>query len=144
MHSNLQKIEEITENLQTNGCGYDLLRYVCLPDLLGKDATTILYVLGKNIARQLTWENYDQVKAFFYKTGWGELTEGKEKRGEHEFTLTGSAITQRMKRNLDTDYRLEAGILAEAMQQIKGIDCECREEIKPRKNCVEFKVIYIK
>lgn len=142
MHSNLQKIEDITNVMQTTGSGYDLLRYVCLPDLLGKDATTILYVLGKNMARQLEWNSFEQVKTFFYKTGWGELIDVKEKRSEHIFTLTGSAITRRMKHDIVTDYRLEAGFLAAAIQQIKGVDCECSEEIKTRKNMVELRVLF--
>ncbi|CQR48068.1 hypothetical protein BN1058_02412 [Paraliobacillus sp. PM-2] len=144
MHNNLQKTEDIANQMQTTGSGYDLLRYVCLPDLLGKDATTILYILGKNMARQIKWESLDQIKDFFYKIGWGELVDVKEKRREYIFELTGAAITQRMKQDIITDYRLEAGFLAEAIQQLKQLDCECIDEIKSRKNVVELKVLLSK
>ena len=143
MQQNSNQPDQV-EQLQTTGSGYDLLRYVCLPDLLGKDANTILYVLGKNIARQIEWESIDQVADFFYKTGWGSLTDVKEKRREHIFELSGSAVTQRMKADIVEDYRLESGFLAEAMQQIKGVPCECSEEIKERKNFVEFHVLTTK
>ncbi|WP_240335349.1 YslB family protein [Paraliobacillus sediminis] len=144
MHHNLNMTDQVAEQLQTTGSGYDLLRYVCLPDLLGKDATTILYVLGKNIARQIEWQTFDQVVAFFNKTGWGTLADIKQKRSEHIFELTGEAITQRMKSDIVVDYRLEAGFLAEAFQQIKGQACECSEEIYPKKNIVAFHILYTK
>ncbi len=144
VHHNLNMTDQIAEQLQTTGSGYDLLRYVCLPDLLGKDATTILYVLGKNIARQIEWQTFDQVADFFNNTGWGSLTDIKQKRSEHIFELTGPAISQRMKSDLVVDYRLEAGFLAEAFQQLKGKPCECSEEIYPKKNTVAFHVLYTK
>ncbi|GGM27020.1 hypothetical protein GCM10011351_10970 [Paraliobacillus quinghaiensis] len=144
MHQNLNQTDQVVEKLQTTGSGYDLLRYVCLPDLLGKDANTILYVMGRNIAKQIKWETFDQVADFFYKTGWGSLTSVKEKRREYIFQLSGSSVTQRMKADIIEDYRLESGFLAEAIQQIKGIQCECTEEIKERKNFVEFHVLYNK
>lgn len=144
VHHNLNKTYQVVEDLQSTGSGYDLLRYVCLPDILGKDANTILYVMGKNIARQIEWKTFDQVADFFIKTGWGTLTDIKEKRREHIFELSGPIITQRMDSDIVIDYRLEAGFLAEAFQQLKGQACECSEEIHIKKNSVSFHVLYIK
>ncbi|WP_067843340.1 YslB family protein [Amphibacillus sediminis] len=140
MHDNITKIEAIVEKMETTGSGYDLLRYVALPDLLGKDAPTILYVLGKNLARQIKWSSIDQVIIFFKNTGWGALELVKEKRSEHIFKLQTKAISNRYALGIETDYRIEAGFLAAAMEQIKQYSCECIEEEKPKKNYVELRV----
>lgn len=140
MHDNENKVEDIVTQLETTGSGYDLLRYVCLPDLLGKDANTILYVLGKNIARKIEWHSLGQVVDFFKQTGWGSLEIGKEKRSEQVFILLGRSVSSRMKMDITTDYRLEAGFLAAAMEKLNGFPCECIDEIKPRKNYIELRV----
>ncbi|MCZ0704583.1 putative hydrocarbon binding protein [Natronobacillus azotifigens] len=140
MHENLKQVENVVSQLQSTGSGYDLLRYVCLPDLLGKDANTILYVLGKNIAREIEWKSIEQIVEFFYLTGWGTLETTKEKRAEQIFTLQGRAVTNRMKQDIAIEYRLEAGFLAAAMEKLNGFACECTDEAKPRKNYIELRV----
>ncbi|SEO81137.1 Protein of unknown function [Amphibacillus marinus] len=140
MHENMKKIDKIVNELETTGTGYDLLRYVALPDLLGKDAAQILYVLGKNMARELAFSSVGEISGFFYKTGWGSLELIKEKRAEHIFKLQTRAISQRYHAGIVTDYRLEAGFLAAGMEQLNNYSCECVEEEKPKKNYVEFRV----
>ncbi|MDL4840615.1 YslB family protein [Aquibacillus rhizosphaerae] len=142
MHKNLDNIELIVNELHTSGAGYDLIRYVCLPDLLGKDANTILYVLGKNLARKLELKTVEDIIDFFHKTGWGDLNQIKEKRREYIFELTGDVIKNRSESGILDEYRIESGFLAEAMQQIKSAQCECVEEIKKKKHTVEFHVMY--
>ncbi|WP_186576223.1 YslB family protein [Aquibacillus kalidii] len=144
MHKNSDNLNSIVDQLHTSGSGYDLLRYVCLPDLLGKDTQSILYVLGKNIARKMTFTSIEEIYDFFLKTGWGHLTLIKEKRREFIFELTGEAITNRIESKIEQDYRIESGFLAEAIQQLKSIPCECIEELKNKKGFVQFNVIYSK
>ncbi|MRH42927.1 DUF2507 domain-containing protein [Aquibacillus halophilus] len=144
MQKNQQNIDEILNHIHTSGSGHDILRYVCLPDLLGKDANTILYVMGKNLARNIKLESIDDIINFFKKAGWGNLILMKEKRRELIFELTGDTISQRNQQDIDTEYRLESGFLAEAMQQVKNADCECVEENRTKKQLVQFNVIYSK
>lgn len=144
MHKNIEQVESLVNELHTSGSGYDILRYVCLPDLLGKEANTILYVLGKNLARNLNPSTIEEVINFFNKTGWGELVQVKEKRREFIFELTGEPITKRIKADILTEYRMEAGFLAQSIEQIKSISCECIDEIKRKKNRIQFNVIYSK
>lgn len=140
MNKNIEQIEKIVDGIETTGSGYDLLRYVALPDLLGKDAPLILYVMGKNLARAQSFESIEQVGEFFYKVGWGSLELIKEKRAEHIFKLQTRVISERHRLGIETDYRLEAGFLAAAMEQMLSFQCECFEEEKPRKNYVELRV----
>ncbi|WP_440896034.1 YslB family protein [Amphibacillus sp. Q70] len=140
MHKNKKQIEKIVDQLETTGTGYDLLRYVALPDLLGKDAPKILYVMGKNLARELSFQSIEEIAIFFYKTGWGTLELVKEKRSEHIFKLQTRSISERYRLGIETDYRLESGFLAAAMEQINSFHCECIEEEKPKKNYIELRV----
>ncbi|SDB95189.1 Protein of unknown function [Pelagirhabdus alkalitolerans] len=140
MHQNMNKIETITSQLETTGTGHDLLRYVALPELLGEDAPSILYVLGKNIARQMTFTSIDEIIQFFHQTGWGSLELIKEKKHDHIFKLQTRIISKRHEEGIQTDYRLEAGFLAASMEQLFPESCECIEEEKPKKNYVELRI----
>ncbi|SDK41856.1 YslB family protein [Sediminibacillus albus] len=146
MGKNRQPIDLTTiDRLHTSGAGYDILRYVCLPDLLGKEASPILYIMGKNLARNLKAGTIEEVINCFSKFGWGDLHLVKEKRREMIWELTGDQIKHRHETNLDSiEYRLEAGFLAESIQQIKGTACEGIEEIKQKTNTVQFSVVYTK
>ena len=140
MQNKSEQIEKIINHIETTGSGYDLLRYVALPDLLGKDAPIILYVMGKNLARAQAFESIEQIADFFKKAGWGSLEHIKEKRAEDIFKLQTRVISGRHQLKIETDYRLEAGFLAAAMEQIRSFQCECTDEEKPRKNFVELRV----
>ncbi|MDC3412577.1 YslB family protein [Aquibacillus sp. 3ASR75-11] len=145
MERKIEKLEEnIVHQLHTAGAGYDILRHISLPDLLGKDASTILYTMGKNLARRLQYTQLEDVQAFFKQAGWGTLTQVKEKRRETIFELTGDALSRQLRLQVGTEYRFEAGFLAESFQTIKDIACECMDESKPKKQSVQFSVIYTK
>lgn len=66
---NLSHLEE----LNTPGAGYDILRYVSLPDLLGQDTEPILYFMGRNLARKFEITTLDDIVYLFDKLGWGTL-----------------------------------------------------------------------
>lgn len=136
--------KQIIEHLHTSGAGYDILRHICLPDLLGKDSFSILYVMGKNLARKMELETTEEIINFFIKSGWGNLVLSKEKRREILFELTGDALSQRLDTGVGNEYRLEAGFLAESLQQIRDVPCECLEEIIPKNSQVIFSAMYTK
>ncbi len=130
------------EELQTTGAGYDILRYVSLPDLLGEEAPSLLYFMGKNLARKMDIETMSDVAYIFEQLGWGRLEMIKEKRKELVFTLLSDAVVQRLKAPIETEFRLEAGFLAESIQLIKEVECECTEDINHKIHQIEFRVIY--
>ncbi|MFC4403729.1 YslB family protein [Gracilibacillus xinjiangensis] len=133
-------IATIIANLHITGSGYDLLRYIGLPDMLGKDSDLILYVMGKNLAGKSDWVTIEEVMEFFRHVGWGELQLVKEKRRGNVFQLSGEVIEARIETIENIEFRLEAGFLAYVMEQITSKSCECIAEVK--KDFVEFQVMY--
>ncbi|WP_080874200.1 YslB family protein [Oceanobacillus timonensis] len=128
------------EQLYSDGAGYDILRYIGLPELFGEEKETLLYFLGRNVARKFEFNSLEDVSSFFEKMGLGTLDLVKEKKNVKTFNLLSEAVVTRLKSNVETDFRLEAGIIAEALQQIEGVDCECLESIHRRLKQIEFTV----
>nr|WP_239588043.1 DUF2507 domain-containing protein [Gracilibacillus alcaliphilus] len=120
----------VLANLQTTSSGYDLIRYIGLPDMLGQETELILYIMGKNIARQAQCGSLEEVKEFFAHVGWGELNLVQEKRKRLIFELGGDIIQARQQTLEQVDYVLEAGFLAESVVQIKEEANECVVETK--------------
>ncbi|MBU5265646.1 DUF2507 domain-containing protein [Virgibacillus proomii] len=130
------------ENLHTAGAGYDILRYVSLPELLGKESHTLLYFMGRKLARKFHKETTEDIVHIFAHLGWGNLELVKLKKKEMTFQLMADSVVQRLKAPFPADFRLEAGFLAESLQQIQKRECECIESIHSRIHQVEFKVIF--
>ncbi|MYL55987.1 DUF2507 domain-containing protein [Virgibacillus halodenitrificans] len=130
-------ISQLTD-LQSSGAGYDILRYLGLPELLGTESNTLLYFLGRNLARKFEFNSMEDIAHLFEQLGWGYLEIVKEKKETIVFQLMSDAIVQRLKAPIDTEFRLEAGFLAEAYQRIDNSDCECTEEINSKLFLVQF------
>ncbi|GAE92703.1 hypothetical protein JCM21714_1714 [Gracilibacillus boraciitolerans JCM 21714] len=125
-------IATVLANLQTTSSGYDLIRYIGIPDMLGQESDLILYVMGKKLARQAECISIEEIQEFFQHVGWGgELALSQEKRrGGYLFELSGSIIQARLQTLEKIDFQLEAGFLAETINQISEKDCESIAEIK--------------
>ncbi|WP_249870939.1 YslB family protein [Oceanobacillus saliphilus] len=130
------------EELNTTGAGYDILRYVTLPELLGQEKNTLLYFMGKSLARKFDFNTIEDIYHLFDKLGWGKLELVKRKRKELIFHLLSDSIVLRLKAPIDTEFRMESGFLSEAVQSVEGIECECVEEINHRINQIEFSVVF--
>lgn len=124
----------------SHGSGFDLLRYSAFDDLLGEEKPQILYVLGKNMAREHRVTSIETAIEMFIQMGIGELTHVKEKRSEDIFELTSPLIEARHQAVKNHEYRFESGILAEVMTNCRGFQCETLEDIKPKKATVIFTV----
>jgi predicted hydrocarbon binding protein len=134
----------LLDELHTSGAGYDVLRYISLPDLFGTEADTLLYFMGKNLARNMAINNLEDIYNIANKLGWGRLELVKEKKKTLTFQLMADAVFHRLQATFDVDFRLEAGFLAEAIQQLYGRECECNEKINDKIHLVEFTVYYTK
>lgn len=134
-------ISEFAE-LHTEGAGYDILRHLCLPELLGDESSSILYFMGRSLARRIDINSMEEIVSAFDVFGWGKLDLVKEKRKELIFQLMSDAVVRRLESPFDIEFRLEAGFLAEAIQAMKQTDCECTETINRRIGQIEFSVIY--
>ncbi|ANB61694.1 YslB family protein [Anoxybacteroides amylolyticum] len=135
-----QQQHETLESITVPGFGYELLREVLLPDLLGKETTSILYWAGKRLARQYPLDTFEEIIAFFAKAGWGTLTVINERRDELEVELTGELIATRISMNNDCSFSLEAGFLAQQMEQQKRCIAEAYEQPKKRAKKVIFTI----
>lgn len=133
----------VLDELDHQSVGYDVLRYISLPQLLGQETHTILYYMGKNLARTLDIQTVEDIYFIFDKLGWGRLELIKERRKSLTFTLMADAVVHRLKAPFQTEFRFEAGFLAEAIHTIYGTECECSEEINHKIHQIQFKVIYI-
>lgn len=103
--------------------GASLLRDVLLPQMIGEDKA-ILYWGGKKLARQFVLAKDEDIAPFFLQAGWGQLTRVKAKRNQQEFHLEGEVISNRMKSGATPDFVLEAGFLAETIQNQLGFTAE--------------------
>lgn len=130
------------EQLHTAGAGYDILRYVSLPKLLGKESHTILYFMGKSLAQTVEIHSTDDIIAMFKHFGWGTLNIIKEKNKLITFHLLDDAIVNKLRSPLEIDFRYEAGFLAEACAQIFNTECECTEKIHRKIYQIEFTVLF--
>ncbi|SET43612.1 Protein of unknown function [Oceanobacillus limi] len=133
----------VLDELHTSGAGYDILRYISLPDILGSEADTLLYFMGKNLARKFEIKSLGDIVHFFDKCGWGKLDLFKEKRNKLIFHMLSDSVVQRINAPIDVNFRLEAGFLAEAIRILKGKDCECVEETNKKIRQVEFEIVFI-
>ncbi|CDO01699.1 hypothetical protein BN988_00138 [Oceanobacillus picturae] len=131
-------------NLQSTGAGYDILRYIGLPEIFGSESDTLLYFMGRNLARKFALETMEDIYDIVEKLGWGKLELVKEKKKELVFQLMADSVAQRLQAPLNTDFRLEAGFLAEAVQRLVGHDCECTEDIHRKIHQVQFNIMYTK
>lgn len=131
---------EVLQHIDIPGFGYELIREVLLPDLLGKETANILYWAGKRLARRYPLNTFDDVIAFFEKAGWGTLAVTKERNDELEVELTGAIVTARMSLNEECSFQLEAGFLAQQIEQQKRCVAEAYEQQKKRAKKVVFTV----
>jgi predicted hydrocarbon binding protein len=134
---------ELLDKIQSTGAGYDLLRYINLPDLFGAEGEALLYFMGRSLARKFNIQALSDVIYFFEKVGWGRLELFKEKNNKLELHLLSDAVVQRLAMPVDIEFRLEAGFLAEAITMLKGVECECIEEVRPKIHQVEFTVLFV-
>lgn len=130
-------------DLDKETVGYDVLRYISLPNLLGSESQTLLYYMGKNLARSFEINSIDDVYFVFEKLGWGFLELVKERKNQITFSLMSDPIARRLKSNLAKEFRLEAGFLSETVHMVYERDCECVEKINKNLHQVQFKVVFI-
>ncbi|MDQ0270043.1 YslB family protein [Cytobacillus purgationiresistens] len=120
--------------------GYELIREELLTDLLGKDTSDILYWAGKRLARKYPITSSEALGEFFQQAGWGNLSKLSENQKEIEFELTSSMITERCKKNAQATFQLEAGFIAQQIEQKKDVVCEAFEHPRKKGGKVLFTV----
>ncbi len=128
------------ENLTVPAFGYELIREEVLSDVLGKNTPQLLYWAGKNLARKYPLDTVDDIIAFFIHAGWGTLHIESFKKNEMEFHLTGELVSKRIQKKEEHSFQLEAGFLAQQIQQQHNQLTEAYEQQKKRALHVIFTV----
>ncbi|WP_239254764.1 YslB family protein [Listeria ilorinensis] len=113
--------------------GYGLLRDYLLPDLLGDETPHILYWAGKDLARKFPLDTYQAIEQFFVQASFGELSMIKEKKDELRLLLSGEEVARRFDAQETPSFKLEAGFLAEQLQNQRRLYTEAYDEINQRK-----------
>lgn len=132
----------LLEEFLPTSTGHDILRYLLLPDLLGHNSDTLLYFSGRNLARKIKLSEINDIYYFFQKISWGHLELVREKKNELSLLLMSDEIVKRLESNLTTEFNLEAGFLAEAIENVTDRPSECEVNINKRLFQVNFKVIF--
>ncbi|WP_421380301.1 YslB family protein [Bacillus salacetis] len=118
--------------------GYELMRDIMLPEILGKHTTDILYWGGKSLARKFPLVSLEEMEAFFLEAGWGKLSLTDDKKDEQIFTLSGPFIERRLTLKTDVSFKMEAGFLAQQVQSQKKAVTEAADEIHKRSKTVKI------
>lgn len=120
--------------------GYELIRDVLLPEILGKDTPEILYWAGKRLARKYPLKDFDELTKFFANASWGQLEIKKESKNEIDFELMSPIIVSRVKSKAEHFFQLEAGFLAQQIELQKEVIAETYEHPSKKSNKVLFTV----
>lgn len=120
--------------------GYELIREILLPEILGKDTPEILYWAGKRLARKYPLLDIEQIIDFFAKASWGQLELKKENKTEFQFELMSPLIVSRVKSKAEHFFQLEAGFLAQQIELQKEANTETFEHPVKKSNKVLFTV----
>ncbi|WP_313469297.1 YslB family protein [Carnobacterium sp.] len=115
---------------------YTLMRDALIPNLLGQETNEILYWAGKELARQYPLNNQQDTVLFFKKAGFGTLTVDSHHKNKVIFRLSGSVVENRLAMVKQPSFNLEAGFLAEQIQQQESLYTEAIYEIKSKAKSV--------
>lgn len=113
--------------------GYELLKNVLIPELLGKEQSSILYWAGKNLARKYPLESIDEIAEFFQRAGWGNLTVDTEGKNKITFNLASELISRRLKHDKTATFALETGFVAQQIQTIKNCLADATSSVKKKR-----------
>lgn len=140
--SELTSSEQITERDQhaVSAFGYELIREVLLPELLGKDTGEILYWAGKRLARKYPLANIDEIIDFFEQADWGTLSIKEESRKQLVLELSSQLISSRLKNKTESTFQLEAGFLAQQIEFQKKVSAEAFEHPQKRSSIIQFTI----
>lgn len=132
----------VIEQLSSETIGYDVLKYVSLPNVFGAENEAIMYYVGRDLARNIEMRSVDDLMYLFDKFRWGKLELIKQRKNELTFHLMSDDIVHRLRSPFEVDFRLEAGFLAEAIQRLFERYSECTEKVNEKLYRVQFKVIF--
>lgn len=134
------KAKKNEDPLTVPAYGYELLREILIPELLGRDTPDLLYWAGKRIARLFPLNHLEEARTFFEKAGWGNLEIVSQDKHEMEYSISSELIEKRLSEKGKCSFQLEAGYLAQQHEQLKKVITEAFEDPKRRGKKVKITV----
>lgn len=107
-----------------------LLRDRLLPELLQDDESNVLYWAGKELARGISLTGITALETFFMEASFGLLTLISQADMTFQWRLEGPIVMARLQDNTSASFALEAGFLAEQVQQQLNIGAEAQWEVE--------------
>ena len=135
-----EKTQVETDPLTVPAYGYELIREILIPELLGRDTPDLLYWAGKRIARLFPLHAIEEAYTIFQKVGWGNLEVVKQTKNEITYQLSSDLIEKRLKEKGKCTFQLEAGYLAQQYEQTKKVIAEAFEDQKIKYKKITFTV----
>ncbi|AMX82695.1 hypothetical protein GS3922_02830 [Geobacillus subterraneus] len=123
----LEEQYETFGSITLSAFGAELLRHSLLPELLGKDGAALLYWAGKQLARRYPLATMEDIAVFFERAGWGTLSADEERKDELHIELSGPIVSARLSLYDSCTFQLEAGFLAQQIEQQKRFVTEAVE-----------------
>ncbi|MGF3103937.1 YslB family protein [Rossellomorea sp. DUT-2] len=117
--------------------GYEMLRDILIPEILGKHTPDILYWGGKQLSRKFPLQSSEELISFFAEAGWGTLTLLEQKKNEMTYEISGPVLERRLALKSDVTFKLETGFLAEQVQLQKKCVAEAADELHKRSQSVK-------
>lgn len=103
--------------------GQLVIRDLVLPELLGEATTELTYWAGRALARKLPVAESD-LATTMAQLGFGALSLKADKGASRDYLLSGQVVAARLALDAQADFRLEAGFLAQSLQQALNVPCE--------------------
>src|SRR5699024_11725630 len=98
----------VIEQLSSETIGYDILKYVSLPNVFGAEKEAIMYYVGRDLARNIEMRSMDDLLYLFDKFRWGKLELIKQKKNEMTFHLMSDDIVHRLRRSEEHTSELQS------------------------------------
>lgn len=114
------------------------LRDILLPLILGDETEGISYWAGKQLATKFPLESIADLSQFFEQINFGQLTLKKQKKNQYFFELTGPIVTKRIADFKTPDFQLEAGFMAQTLEQQLQVTAEAKATVENKKRVTIF------
>lgn len=114
------------------------LRDILLPLILGDETEGISYWAGKQLATKFPLESIADLSQFFEQINFGQLTLKKQKKNQYFFELTGPIVTKRITDFKTPDFQLEAGFMAQTLEQQLQVTAEAKATVENKKRVTIF------
>mgnify|MGYP001195369226 CR=1 FL=1 len=116
--------DKLLKQPAVSALGASFIRDEVLPAILGGDQLTILYWIGRQLARHNPLSEEQSITTLFAQLNFGRLVQTHAGRKQQRFELNGPAVANRLAAFPDASFDFEAGFLAQEIEIITGAATE--------------------